>query len=80
MNDVGWLLILICVFTPLSLFFTLNSLALRSFSRLKLHDAFCDANRENLTDDFLSHVEDLTLTCGFFRIILNTAIIFLLIN
>jgi len=78
-DDAGWSLILICVFIPISLFFSMNGLALRSFSRVKLQDAFRNANRENLVDDFLKHAEELTLTCGFFRIILNTAIIFLLI-
>ena len=79
MVDIGWPIILICIFTPGSLFFALNSLALRSFSRLKLQDAFRDAKRDHLIDSFLDHAEELTLTCGFIRIILNTAIIFLLL-
>ena len=78
MDDVGWSIVLLCVLTPVSLFFTLNGLALRSFSRLKLQDAFRAARRENVMDDFLEHAEGLTLTCGFFRIILNTGIIFIL--
>ncbi len=78
MDDVGWSIVLLCVLTPVSLFFTLNGLALRSFSRLKLQDAFRAAGRENMMDDFLEHAERLTLTCGFFRIILNTVIIFVL--
>ena len=73
MDDVGWSLILLCIITPSLLFFTLNGLALRSFSRLKLQDAFRHAGREHLIDDFLNHAEGLMLTCGFFRIILNTA-------
>ncbi|MBL7215713.1 MAG: HlyC/CorC family transporter [Phycisphaerae bacterium] len=80
MDDVGWSLILLCIFTPILLFFTLNGLALRSFSRLKLQDAFRHAGREKLINDFLEHTESLTLTCGFFRIILNTAILFILIH
>ena len=78
MDDVGWSIVLLCALTPVSLFFTLNGLALRSFSRLKLQDAFRAARRENVMDDFLEHAEGLTLTCGFFRIILNTGIIFIL--
>ena len=78
MDDVGWSIVLLCALTPVSLFFTLNGLALRSFSRLKLQDAFRAAGRESVMDDFLEHAEGLTLTCGFFRIILNTGIIFIL--
>ena len=77
-DDVGWSIVLLCMLTPVSLFFTLNGLALRSFSRLKLQDTFRSAGRENVMDDFLEHAEELTLTCGFFRIILNTGIIFIL--
>lgn len=80
MDDVGWSLILLCISTPLLLFFTLNSLALRSFSRMKLQDAFRSSGREHLVNDFLDHTEELILTCGFFRIILNTATIFILIH
>jgi Mg2+/Co2+ transporter CorB len=68
------------IFIPILLFFSLNALALRSFSRLKLQEAFGDSGREHLIDDFLKHAEGLTLTCGFFRILLNTAIIFVLIE
>lgn len=78
--DVGWSLLLLCIFTPLLLFFTLNGLALRSFSRMKLQEAFRSAGREERVHDFLNHLEDLILTCGLFRIVLNTATIFILIN
>ncbi len=79
MDEVGWSIVLLCILTPVSLFFTLNGLALRSFSRLKLQDAFRAAGREDLMDDFIERAEGLTLTCGFSRIILNTGIIFALI-
>jgi putative hemolysin len=79
-DDVGWSLVLIGILTLVSLFFTLNGLALRSFSRMKLQDAFRTAGRESLIQNFLDNAENLTVTCGFFRIILNTAIIFILIR
>lgn len=80
MDEVGLSLLLLCIFTPLLLFFTLNGLALRSFSRMKLQEAFRDAGREHMVHDFLNHLEELILTCGLFRIVLNTGTIFILIN
>jgi putative hemolysin len=78
-DDVGWLILSFCILIPLSLFFGLNTLALRSFSRLKLQDAFRKAEKESLIDEFLSNAELLTIVCGLMRIITNTGIIFLLV-
>lgn len=79
MDDVGWSIVLLCILTPISLFFGLNSLSLRSFSRLKIQEAFRQAGRENLIDDFLAHVEALTIACGSVRVIANTSITFILV-
>lgn len=79
MDDVGWSIVLLCILTPVSLFFGLNTLALRSFSRLKLQDSFRKAGKESRIDEFLANAEMLTITCGLMRVITNTAIIFLLV-
>lgn len=79
MDDVGWSVLLIVLFTSLSLFFALNGLALRTFSRVKLQEAFKAKNKEKLMDALLEDVERLTLTCSFFRIISNVAIFVLLV-
>lgn len=79
MDDVGWSVLLIVLFTGLSLFFALNGLALRTFSRVKLQEAFKAKNKEKLMDPLLEDVEKLTLTCSFFRIISNVAIFVLLV-
>ncbi|MHC4551476.1 MAG: hemolysin family protein [Planctomycetota bacterium] len=76
--DVGWSLLAIGILTPISLFFGLNSLALRSFSRLKLQEAFRRAGKENVVDNFIDDVELLTITCGTLRVMANTSIIFIL--
>ncbi len=76
--SVGWSIILLVVLTPISLFFGLNSLSLRSFSRIKLQEAFRRANREHLIDNFIENVELLTITCGTIRVIANTSMIFIL--
>jgi CBS domain containing-hemolysin-like protein len=78
-DEVGWSLLLIVLFTGLSLFFALNGLALRTFSRVKLQEAFKAKNKEKLMDALLDDVEKLTLTCSFFRIISNVAIFILLV-
>lgn len=75
MNEVGWSIILLCVLVPSSLFFALNSLALSSFSRLKLQDAFEKAGKKDLLDNLLINTERLTLTCGTIRVLMNTGIL-----
>ena len=78
MDDVGWSILLLCLLTPTSLFFTLNSLALRSFSRVKLQEAFKEAGRENRIDTLIAESEKLAITCGSLRVFCNAAIIFIL--
>jgi putative hemolysin len=70
--------LLICLFTGVSLFFSLNNLALRTFSRLKLQEAFKAANKEVLVDNFVENVEKLILTCSLFTLLANIAILLLL--
>lgn len=76
--DLGWSILVIIILTPVSLFFGLNSLALRSFSRLKLQEAFRRAGKENSIENFIANVELLTITCGTLRVMANTSIIFIL--
>lgn len=78
MDAVGWSITLLVILTPTSLFFMLNSLALRSFSRVKLQEAFKDAGREDKIDGLIANVEELTLTCGSLRLLCNAGIIFVL--
>jgi len=77
-DEVGWLVLLICLFTGLSLFFSLNNLALRTFSRLKLQEAFKTANKEALVDNFVENVEKLILTCSLFTLLANITILLVL--
>jgi putative hemolysin len=77
--DVGWLILSVCILTVVSVFFGLNALALRCFSRLKLQDSFRKAEKESLIDAFMDSAEMLTLTCGLFHIIANTGILLVFI-
>jgi CBS domain containing-hemolysin-like protein len=78
-DEVGWSILLLCILTPISLFFGLNSLSLRSFSRVKIQEAFRQAGKEGVFDTFLEQVESLTIACGAIRVIANTSITFLVI-
>jgi CBS domain containing-hemolysin-like protein len=78
-DHVGWLILSLCFLIPGSLFFGLNTLALRSFSRFKLQEAFRNAGKEHVIDEFLLNAERLTLTCALMRTLTNIAIIFALV-
>ncbi|RKY12448.1 MAG: hemolysin [Planctomycetota bacterium] len=75
MEEVGWLVLLICICAGGALFFSLNNLALRTFSRVKLQEAFKAANKEAVVDDFIGNVEKLILTSSLFRVIANIGIV-----
>jgi CBS domain containing-hemolysin-like protein len=77
-DEVGWSILLLFILTPTSLFFTLNSLSLRSFSRVKLQEAFKAAGHENRIEKLVEDAEKLALTCGSLRVFCNAAIVFIL--
>ena len=58
-----------------SLFLSLNNLALRTFSRVKLQEAFKAANKEAIVDDFIDDVEKLILASSLFSLIRNIGIL-----
>jgi putative hemolysin len=75
--------LLICLFAGGTLFFAVNAVALRTFSHVKLQDAFKAANKkenhEDLTLRLTEKAEELVLTCWLFRLILNMCIVLLLV-
>ncbi len=75
MDNTTLTIVLICLLTMLSLFFSLHSLALRGMSKVKLHDAFRAAGKDAHFDRFYQQSEAINLTCGFFRLLANTGII-----
>ena len=75
MSEVGWLILLICLLTGASLFFALNNLALRTFSRVKLQEAFKAVNKADMVEPFIENVEKLILTSSFFLLITNISIL-----
>ena len=79
MSFIGWIVLLIFLLTGGALFFSVNAIALRTFSRVKLQDAFKAANKEDLTDGLIKNAEKLILTCSLYHLILNMCVLLLLL-
>jgi len=80
---VGLAVLLICFLVGGTLFFSVNAIALRTFSHVKLQEAFKAANKkttpEELTEQLAEKAEELILTCYLYRLILNICILLLLV-
>jgi len=76
---VGWTVLLLCFLAGGTLFFSVNTIALRIFSYARLQDAFKAANKENRTDRLVRNSEKLVLTCSLYRLLLNMCILLLLL-
>ena len=83
MNYAGWAFLLVSLLAGGTLFFSVNAVALRLFSHVKLQEAFKAAvrkkNSKDLTERFLEKEEDLILTCSLYRLIFNMCILLALI-
>jgi len=77
---VGWVVLVICFLAGGTLFFSVNAIALRVFSHVKLQEAFKAANKENLTEQVAANAENLILTCFLYRLILNMCVLLLLVH
>lgn len=80
LDNAGILISLVAGLTALSMFFSLNTLAMRSVAKVKLRDAFRKAGKEDRLDAFLKQSEAMSLACGFFRLLCNSGIIFTLVQ
>jgi len=73
----------ICLLAGGTTFFSVNAIALRTFSRLQLHEAFKRSGKKEkareLVDKLVRSAEKLLLTCSLYRIIFNIAILLLLL-
>lgn len=82
MGFTGWAVLLICLFVGATLFFSVNAIALRIFSRLRLQEAFKAANGEEKpqrVDALVENADRLILTCSFYRLVFNIASLLLLV-
>jgi len=64
-----------------SMFFSTSAAALRTFSRVKLQDAFKQRGRESLADELAQDqdVEELAIVCAFYRLAVNLVIVLALL-
>ncbi len=79
MSYVGWLVLLACFLAGGVLFFSVNTIALRMFSLVKLQEAFKTIGKEKLTDELVEKTEILILSCSLYRLIFNMAMLLLLL-
>ena len=83
MGYIGWSVLLICLCAGGTLFFSVNVVALRIFSHVKLQEAFKTAdkkeNNEALASQLVENAEELILACWLYRLILNMLILLLLV-
>ncbi len=84
MDYLGWAVLFICLLAGGTLFFSVNAVALRTFSHVKLQEAFKAANKkenhEDLTLQLAEKAEELILTCWLYRLIFNMCILLLLVD
>lgn len=83
MNDTGLLVLGVCLLVGGIIFFSVNAVALRTFSRLQLHEAFkrvCKKERaREIAEKLIDDAEKLILTCSLYRIVFNVCILLLLL-
>nr|QBM02906.1 hypothetical protein [uncultured archaeon] len=79
MSYVSWAVLLICLFTGATLFFSVNGIALRTFSHVKLQQALRRLDREKLTNRVVENAEKLILTCSLYRLFFHMCILLLLV-
>ena len=71
---------MVCVLTCLALFFSLNGFSLVFFSRVKLQEAFKGNKKETKFETFAENRDALLLSCSFFGVLTNIAVLVLLGN
>ena len=83
MDYAGWAVFVTCLLAGGTLFFSVNAVALRTFSHGKLQEAFKAAKRRDDSKDIIERLienEDrLILTCALYRLIFNMGILLILV-
>ncbi len=80
MTETQWSILMIVLSAGIGAFFSLHHLSLRSYSRVKLQEAFRGRHKEHRMAFFVRHEEGLILTCLFLRLFADVAIILSLAN
>lgn len=83
MGYAGWAVLVISLLAGGTLFFSVNAVALRTYSLGKLQEAFKAIGKEQnakiLTDRLAENEDELILACALYRLIFNTLILLALV-
>ena len=82
MGFIGGAVLLICLFAGATLFFSVNAMTLRTFSLVRLQEAFQRAGGKDpleRVDRLVANADRLALTCAFYRLVFNLAGLLLLV-
>ena len=82
MSFVGWAVLLTCLFVGATAFFSACANALRSFSRMRLQEAFRTAggeDRPESVEKVVAHADRLIMACVFYRSVFNIGALLLLV-
>lgn len=79
MDETAWSILLIFLFAAGTLFFTVSAIALRTYSHVKLYEAFKSRGRETFAKELVANTERLILSCGFYRLVTNLCLVIALI-
>jgi len=76
-NGIGAAILLISVLAGFTLFFSVNYMALRTFSPVRFQQVLKASNKkaESLTDSLVNNSEKLILTCSVFRLLFNVCML-----
>jgi len=84
LSPTAVIVLLICICAGAALFFSVNAYALRTFSRVKLLDAFKRTNApdrpEERAERMVNDSEKLILSCSLYQLIFGTCILLLLLR
>jgi putative hemolysin len=78
----GWAAALMCLFVGATLFFSVNAIALQTFSRVRLQEAFkaiTGAEQPERVERLAENADRLALACAFYRLVFNLGGLLLLV-
>ncbi|MBN1509109.1 MAG: HlyC/CorC family transporter [Sedimentisphaerales bacterium] len=82
MGFTGGAVLLLCLFAGATLFFSVDAITLRTFSLVRLQEAFARAGRgdaDERVERLVEKAERLALTCAFYRLVFNLGGLLLLV-
>jgi putative hemolysin len=79
-DQVGWLIFWIIAFLAAGFFFSVNAIAARIFSHVKLQDVFKNLNKEDSAERFFADSDKIVLSCSLFALAVNVCMIIFLLE